>query len=232
MKTMIVKVMMAAMMLTVTATVDAQRNESGSYRIMGNVALYDGKEIREADARTFVVLGHGYAKDRENVYLNGKMLPWVDPQSFSLKRGNGNHGHDTFRPNHGGGQNRPDNGWNGGNKRPNCNKGNKHFKKYIISNSEVFYAGKRLLGASSSSFKDLGYGYGKDAFDVYFLGKKISGASASSFRLLKDGYCKDAFDVYYFGEKVKGASASSFKVDQDGYAHDAFSTFYFGKEIR
>ena len=232
MKKMITKVMMTVVLLSLTTMAEAQRMDKDGYRIKGNVALFQGKAIREADVRTFVVLGYGYAKDRENVYLNGKVLPWVDPVTFSLKKGNGNHGHDTFRPNHGGGQNRPDNGWNGGNKRPNCNKGNKHFKKYIISNSEVFYAGKRLQGASSSSFKDLGYGYGKDAFDVYFLGKKISGASASSFRLLKDGYCKDAFDVYYFGEKVKGASASSFKVDQDGYAHDAFSTFYFGKEIR
>ena len=105
------------------------------------------------------------------------------------------------------------------------------FEKYVISHSDVFYDGKKLDDASASSFKDLGYGYGKDSFDVYFCGKKISGASANSFRLLKDGYAKDSFDVYFYGEKVSDASASSFSVDENGYAHDTFSTYYFGKKI-
>ena len=34
---------------------------------------------------TYVILGHGYAKDSENGYLNGQVLPWVDPY-LSLKR--------------------------------------------------------------------------------------------------------------------------------------------------
>lgn len=45
--------------------------------------------------------------------------------------------------------------------------------------------------------------YGKDAFDVYYMGKKVNGASSSSFRVLKDGYAEDAFDTYYRGRVVK-----------------------------
>ena len=162
MKKLFARLMMTAVMLFTASMVEAQR--------MGG--------------DTYVVLGHGYAKDSENVYLNGQVLPWVDPHTFSLKRCDG---HQSYR---------------------------------CFEND-----------ASASSFKDLGYGYGKDSFDVYFCGKKISGASANSFRLLKDGYAKDSFDVYFYGKKVSDASASSFSVDENGYAHDTFSTYYFGKKI-
>lgn len=178
MKKLFARLMMTAVMLFAASMVEAQR--------MGD--------------DTYVVLGHGYAKDSENVYLNGQVLPWVDPHTFSLKRCDGHQSH-------------------------RC------FEKYVISHSDVFYDGKKLDDASAYSFKDLGYGYGKDSFDVYFCGKKISGASANSFRLLKDGYAKDAFDVYFYGKKVSDASASSFSVDENGYAHDTFSTYYFGKKI-
>ena len=48
--------------------------------------------------------------------------------------------------------------------------------------------------------------------DVYFEGRKIEGASASSFSILHDGYAKDTWTVYYNGIKIDGASADSFKV--------------------
>lgn len=224
MKKMITKVMMTVVLLSLTTMAEAQRMDKDGYRIKGNVALFQGKAIREADVRTFVVLGYGYAKDCENVYLNGKVLPWVDPVTFSLKKGNGNHGHGNYRPNHGGG-NRHDNECQG-------SYNNRYYEKYVVTSFDVYYAGKKLSDASASSFKNLGYGYGKDAFNVYYRGKRINDASGSSFRLLEHGYSKDAFNVYYYGEKLNDASASSFKVDDDGYAHDAFSMYYYGKEIK
>ena len=49
------------------------------------------------------------------------------------------------------------------------------------------------------SFKDLGGGYGKDAFNVYYCGEKVKGAMASSFKYTGDGYRQDTFDAYYRG---------------------------------
>ena len=214
MKKMITKVMIMVILLSLTTIVEAQRVDKDGYCIRGNVALFDGREIREADVRTFVVLGYGYAKDCENVYLNGKVLPWVDPMTFSLKKENKNHG--------------------GGNchdhKYQDCNN-NKYYEKYVITTFDVYYAGKKLPNATASSFKDLGYGYGKDSFCVYYRGKRIDDASSNSFQLLKHGYSKDSFNVYYYGEKINGANPSSFKVDENGYAHDSFSMYYFGKKI-
>ena len=48
--------------------------------------VYFGNElVMYADARSFVDLGCGYAKDRYNVYMNGRVLENVDPSTFRLK---------------------------------------------------------------------------------------------------------------------------------------------------
>lgn len=75
-------------------------------------------------------------------------------------------------------------------------------KCYIVTSNAVLYNGEKISD-SPSSFKDLGWGYGKDAFDVYYMGKKVNGASTTSFKVLKDGYAEDAFDTYYRGRVVK-----------------------------
>ena len=72
MKKLFARLMITAVMLFAASMVEAQR--------MGD--------------DTYVVLGHGYAKDSENVYLNGQVLPWVDPHTFSLKRCDG---HQSYR---------------------------------------------------------------------------------------------------------------------------------------
>ena len=45
--------------------------------------------------------------------------------------------------------------------------------------------------------------------NVYFDGRKIEGASASSFSILRDGYAKDIWTVYYCGVKIDEAKANS-----------------------
>ena len=58
----------------------AQRYEKDHGRV------YFGQElVMHADAQSFVDLGCGYAKDRNNVYMNGRVLENVDPSSFRLK---------------------------------------------------------------------------------------------------------------------------------------------------
>ena len=109
--------------------------------------------------------------------------------------------------------------------------GNRHYPAYMVSGWEVYYEGHKVQGATASSFKDLGFGYGKDVFNVYYFGEKIKGASGSSFELLVDGYSKDAFNAYYRGQKINGSSGNSFKVLTDGYSMDAFNAYYFGEKV-
>ena len=47
---------------------------------------------------------------------------------------------------------------------------------------------------------------------VFFQGRKVGGASASSFENIGKGYGKDAWSVYYRGEKIDGASPATFEV--------------------
>ena len=208
-----------------------QKVSSSSYDVRGGKVYYGRVELRDADYRTFVDLGHGYAKDNYNVWWNGAILPYVDAMSFRLTTHNGRPGYGSgmgpgaapgMGPGHGPGAT-PGGPGHGVNPQP-------PMVKYEVIGNSVFFNGVKVKGARASSFKDLGGGSGMDSFDVYYLGKEID-ASTMKFRVLSDGYAINAFDVFYCGKEVKGASTSSFRVLGYGYAEDAFDTYYLGKEI-
>ena len=186
-----------------TLTSYAQRYEVDRDRV------YFGDEmVMHADTRSFIDLGFGYAKDRHHVYMNGRILEYVDPSSFRLKESRHRHGHantdrDIQEP----------------------------YKGYHKTSFSVYYGDKKI-DAVSSQFVELDYGYAKDSFSVFFLGEKIKGATCSSFEVLGGGYAKDAFCVYYYGEKVEGAFASTFRYTSNGYAEDSLNTYYRGKKLR
>ena len=138
-----------------------------AYKIDRNKVFFDREPIPHADARSFVDLGHGYAKDRNNVYHHGRILEFVDPATFRLK------GRD-----------------------------NSHFHEEGDKTKFNVYYGDKKIDAMASSFKEIGDGYAKDAFNVFYYGKKVDGASASTFKHTGDGYAQDAFNAYYRGRKL------------------------------
>ena len=173
--------------------------------------VYFGNEmIMEADARSFVDLGCGYAKDRMNVYMNGYVLDNVDPSTFRLKERSV-----WGRRNHEG-------------KDGESDSANKGYRKTTFN---VYYGDKKI-DATASSFEELGDGYAKDSFNAFYCGEKIKGCMASSFKVLGGGYAKESFDVYYRGIKVDGARASSFKYTGNGYGQDSFDIYYKGKKLK
>ena len=205
-----------------------QQNPAERYEVRGGRVFYGNIVLQNVDSRTFTDLGYGYAKDNDNVWWEGKLLPYVDAKSFRLnvQPGPGGPGGPGMGPGNnpgvGPGPGYPGNG--PGHDGPH------NYGKYFVKGSTVYYNGEKVKGARASSFKDLGWGYAKDTFDVYYCGKEID-ASSSSFKVLEDGYAKDSFDVFYRGREVKGASSSSFKVLGEGYAKDAFDTYYRGVEV-
>lgn len=124
---------------------------------------------------------------------------------------------------------------------------------YSKRNGQVYYDGKVIHGADSHSFRDLGYGYGKDINHVYRYGTILEYVDPSSFRVdrrfsadnrpssgrpdgghhycERPGYYVSTFDVFYDGEKVPGAASSSFVILKEGYAKDAFNVYWMGKKI-
>ena len=213
-----------------------QHTSTSSYEVRGSKVYYGRIELRDADYRTFENLGHGYAKDKDNVWWQGAVLPYVDARYFRLTTptskpdaapgyGPGGHGYGPGGPGYGPGYGPGGAGPGGPGMGPSA-----HGHRYEIVGSVVYYNGVKVKGARSSSFKDLGWGYGMDSFDVYYCGNEID-ASTSGFKVLTDGYAKNSFDVFFCGKEVDGAMPSSFKVLSNGYAKDAFDTYYMGKEI-
>ena len=234
-----------------------QNRTSLKYEVRSSKVYYGRVELRNADARTFTDLGYGYAKDKNNVYMNGNILQYVDPASFRLlskysSQNDWNKPGTPVAPNvtpapvgpgaHGapgmpGGYAPAGSGAPGGYAPagPGVPGGHEHaghqmYARYEVVGSTVYYNGVKVKGARASSFKDLGWGYAVDTFDVYYCGREID-ASTTNFKVLAGGYAKNSFDVFYLGKEVKGASPSSFKVLSNGYAKDSFDTYYKGKKI-
>ena len=73
-----------AVLFFMLLTFSASAQNHGKYEVTGGAVYYDGIEVRHADPVTFKVLGYGYAKDRNHVYSEGKVLPYVDPEPFRV----------------------------------------------------------------------------------------------------------------------------------------------------
>ena len=76
---------MIAVTLLMLGTVIAIAQNTGGYKILNGNVYYNNVILHEADPNTIRDLGYGYAKDNENVWLEGKLLPLVDARSFRLK---------------------------------------------------------------------------------------------------------------------------------------------------
>jgi hypothetical protein len=228
-----------------TYTVPPAQN-TGGYAVLSGKVYYNNVILHEADPHTIQYLGYGYAKDNENVWYEGKILPLVDARSFRLKNSVPPSGPAVPPPPAPG----PQAGQNYGlgdliagllSHIPGNGLGHNHghvvpdnppvYQEagYEIVGTKVYYNGAVVSNASAHSFKDLGWGYAKDSSRVYYCGKKLSN-DPTRFKALTDGYAMDTFDVYYFGKKID-ASTSGFKVLSDGYAKDAFDAYYCGKKV-
>ena len=93
---------------------------------------------------------------------------------------------------------------------------------YSKDNWTVYYEGRKVKGASASSFTDLGGGYGKDAWTVFYRGRKVEGASASSFESLGNGMGKDNWHTYHYGERYDGSALSGERLG-GGYSKDSWT---------
>ena len=167
--------------LVVTAMLGcALASQAQKYEISHGRVFFSDEVLARVDIATFVDLGCGYAKDRYNVYMDGRVLENVDPATFRLKERSTwrRRGHaDTDVP-------------------------VETSRGYYKTQLNVYYGDKRI-DAMPNSFVELGDGYAKGAFNVYYYGNKVEGAMASSFKNTGNGYAQDSFDAYYRGKKLK-----------------------------
>ena len=178
------------------------------YGLSGN--LY---KIKNADLQTFEVLTSPYsssvyfAKDKNNVYYNGKKLDGIVPndfeqiQSYFIKDKNGIYKFEE-------GENEQD-------------------LKITPINAKIDF----------KNLKELDWKYFGDDKNIYYFDedsfKKVDKADINSFeRIDSTGFFKDKNNVYYEGEKVEGIDMNSIEVVNGMCIKDKNSVFYEGKKLR
>ena len=178
------------------------------YGLNGN--LY---KIKNADLQTFEVLNSLYsssvyfAKDKNNVYYNGKKLDGIVPndfeqiQSYFIKDKNGIYKFEEDE--------------------------NEQDLKITPINAKIDFR----------NFKELDWKYFGDDKNIYYFDedifKKIDKADINSFeRIDSTGFFKDKNNVYYEGEKVEGIDMNSIEVVNGMCIKDKNSVFYEGKKLR
>lgn len=106
---------------------------------------------------------------------------------------------------------------------------------YRVTDEDVFFEmrswnnepiNNNMAMACSTTFKDLGDGYGVDGHSVFYKGDKIPKADPETFEKLKLGYSKDAQFVYLFTCRVKSAKPNDFTILGGSWAKDNESVYH------
>jgi len=178
------------------------------YELSGN--LYKMKNV---DLPTFEVLNSPYsssvyfAKDKNNVYYNGKKLDGIVPndfeqiQSYFIKDKNGIYKFEEDE--------------------------DEQNLKITPINAKIDF----------KNLKELDWKYFGDDKNIYYFDedsfKKVDKADINSFeRIDSTGFFKDKNNVYYEGEKVEGIDMNSIEVVNGMCIKDKNSVFYEGKKLR
>lgn len=182
----------------------SSRDSSGKlfYGKDKNNVYMENKLVLGADPKSFGIIGTGYfSKDAGHVFAEGVLIPDADAKTFKI-------GYDYW----------VGNVWT-------------HF---ATDKDNVFVNQKSLHNSDPSSFAVVGlegFGFYKDKNNVYYIDDILPGADPATFVVLKDGvYYKDKNSVYYKNQILPKADASTFKVisvDTGDYLYAYDKNYYF-----
>ena len=195
------------------------------YELSGN--LYKMKNV---DLSTFEVLNSPYsssvyfAKDKNNVYYNGKKLDGIVPndfeqiQSYFIKDKNGIYKFEE-------GENEQDLKITPINAKIDF----KNFKeldwKYFGDDKNIYYfdeeSFKKVDKADINSFERIDFtGFFKDKNNVYYEGEKVEGIDMNSIEVVNGMCIKDKNSVFYEGKKLRNISPTNFNIFNGGMSYD------------
>ena len=195
------------------------------YELSGN--LYKMKNV---DLPTFEVLNSPYsssvyfAKDKNNVYYNGKKLDGIVPndfeqiQSYFIKDKNGIYKFEE-------GENEQDLKITPINAKIDF----KNFKeldwKYFGDDKNIYYfdeeSFKKVDKADINSFERIDFtGFFKDKNNVYYEGEKVEGIDMNSIEVVNGMCIKDKNSVFYEGKKLRNISPTNFNIFDGGMSYD------------
>ena len=195
------------------------------YELSGN--LYKMKNV---DLPTFEVLNSPYsssvyfAKDKNNVYYNGKKLDGIVPndfeqiQSYFIKDKNGIYKFEEDEDEQ-----------NLKITPINAKIDFKNFKeldwKYFGDDKNIYYfdeeSFKKVDKADINSFERIDFtGFFKDKNNVYYEGEKLEGIDMNSIEVVNGMCIKDKNSVFYEGKKLRNISPTNFNIFDGGMSYD------------
>ena len=195
------------------------------YGLSGN--LY---KIKNADLQTFEVLNSPYsssvyfAKDKNNVYYNGKKLDGIVPndfeqiQSYFIKDKNGIY---KFEED----ENEQDLKITPINAKIDFRNFKELDWKYFGDDKNIYYfdeeSFKKVDKADINSFERIDFtAFFKDKNNVYYEGEKIDGIDMNSIEVINGMCIKDKNSVFYEGKKLRNISPNNFNIFDGGISYD------------
>ena len=187
-------------------------------------------KIKNADLQTFEVLTSPYsssvyfAKDKNNVYYNGKKLDGIVPndfeqiQSYFIKDKNGIYKFEEDEDEQ-----------NLKITPINAKIDFKNFKeldwKYFGDDKNIYYfdeeSFKKVDKADINSFERIDFtGFFKDKNNVYYEGEKVEGIDMNSIEVVNGMCIKDKNSVFYEGKKLRNISPTNFNIFDGGISYD------------
>ena len=195
------------------------------YGLSGN--LY---KIKNADLQTFEVLTSPYsssvyfAKDKNNVYYNGKKLDGIVPndfeqiQSYFIKDKNGIYKFEE-------GENEQDLKITPINAKIDFKNLKELDWKYFGDDKNIYYfdedSFKKVDKADINSFERIDFtAFFKDKNNVYYEGEKVEGIDMNSIEVVNGMCIKDKNSVFYQGKKLEKISSNNFNYFDGGMSYD------------
>jgi len=197
-----------------------------TYYIEDNAVYFYNREVVGADPSSFQKIenGHYWAKDKNNVYLSGRVQANLDPSTIKVH--SNTYVSDRSKV------------WVYGDTFPvKVEETDADPDTFAVvgygygkDRNNVYYGSSIVSGADVESFTYVESGYAKDKNNVYFNSSTaIPNAHAKSFVYLKDGYAKDKLNIYYRGVILANADTDSFTLLDDYYAKDVNYVFSDGE---
>lgn len=112
-------------------------------------------------------------------------------------------------------------------------------KLYTRDKNNIYYSGRKIIGADLSTFQIGSDGFSKDKNNIYLEGKRILGIDKDTVKIIKLPYIEDKNNVYYRNKKIEGADKNTFELTYDFksvvnnyYSKDKNNVYYENKKLK
>ena len=112
-------------------------------------------------------------------------------------------------------------------------------KLYTRDKNNIYYSGRKIIGADLSTFQIGSDGFSKDKNNIYLEGKRILGIDKDTVKIIELPYIEDKNNVYYRNKKIEGADKNTFELTYDFksvvnnyYSKDKKNVYYENKKLK